>query len=257
MFLVMFVWVYVGGLLLLKSVKKRDYPKRITLSRCILILLFAGAGGSIGGIVFFFLIKNVGVYMDANLKILGGLVGAVVMIIVAFFVIYAMLELSFTKSLKAALVPLGVQVILLGIVGPACLIPAYYMRKADVKQDRCREQLAMIGQALATYQRNYERPALTFKDLVEKNVLPANRLKCPAVKDKEIGYFYYPARIIKRQDASKQLLVCDFRGNHPAGRNTLTVNNLFRWYDEDDFEVVLSLPENKEFAAALRAAESK
>lgn len=247
-------WLMGGGWLLLRSLRKTQYPKRIRLPRCVLIFLLAGLGGGSVGLVSFYLLNSIGDAIDVNLKVVGVIVAAPTFLGVAYLVVYAMLELSMGAALKAAAVPLGAQIVLMGVIGTAGGVPAFYMRHELHRRSMCRANMDYVLQALDGYQRNYEKPVAKLEILVEQNLIEAKYLKCPGAPEREIAFFYYASRLV---DSSKpdQLLLCDYRGNHSWGRNMVMTNGQRGWRDDGKLRALLDADENKEFATALRAAE--
>ncbi len=256
MFLVLAVgWLVGGAWLLLRSLRKSKYQRRIRLPRCILIFLLAGLGGGASGLVFFYLVNNIGEAIGTNLKYLGVIVATVMFLGVAYLVIYAMLELSMKAALRVAAIPLVAQFVLMGVIGTAGGVPAFYMRYAKLRRNTCELHLNYILSALDEYQqRHEERPAPNLKVLSEKNFMEAKRLECPGAPEREVGFFYYSSRLVG-PDEPGQLLVCDFRGNHSGGRNVIMTNGVILWNTGRQFQSLLEEEENKEFAVALRAAE--
>ncbi len=255
MFLVLTAgWLMGGGWLLLRSLRKTQYPKRIRLSRCVLIFLLAGLGGGSVGLVSFYLLNNIGDAIDVNLKFVGVIVATFALLGVAYLVVYAMLELSMGAALKAAAVPLGAQIVLMGVIGTAGGVPAFYMRHELHERRVCRGNMDYVLDALDGYQRNYQKPVAKLEILVEQNLIEAKHLKCPGAPEREIAFFYYPSRLVHSSKPG-QLLLCDYRGNHSWGRNQVMTHGDRGWRDDGQFRALLEADENKEFATALRAAE--
>ncbi len=254
-FAVLSLWA--GGSLLLRSLRKRQYPKRIRMSRCVLISMLAGASGGLAGAVFFFLFESIRAGTGVSLRLPGALVAGIVMILIAYLVAYAMLELPMGAALKVLALPLTVMLLLTGAVGAGAGIPAYFLRKDEVKQQRClARKLPQIAVALAYHQDTFGDPPQQLKDLAEKNMIDANFLICPGTPEKPIGFFYHPLRMTRQESAARIFVLCDFRHTHRGGRNAILANGRYNWYPEEHFESLLTLEDNKQFAAALRAAES-
>lgn len=251
-------WLIGGGRLLLRSIKQRQYSKRMHLGRCVLISLLSGLAGVIAAAAFSYLVLSIGKATDTNLKIAAGAVGLVVLMATAYFVIYAMLELSFSSALKAAALPLTAQIIMLIIVGSAAGVPAHFIRQSQLSRIRCRNNMSnYLAVAIRMYERTYETPPPDIKALLNRNLMDSNKLNCPAAPEDTMGYFYYPTHLIDVRESSEQIAACDVRGNHSGGRNVLLSNGYTRWYDEEELQVLLSQPQNEEFAAVLNTAESK
>lgn len=245
-------WLWGGGWLLLRALKKRDYPQRIKLGNCVVISLVAGVAGAITGLVFFYLFGAIGSIAGAELRIPGAVAGGVAMVVVAFLSIYAMLQLTVRQAVRMATAPLAV----IGIFGAIIALPAgIYSVKAKRAQDRkdqCRSRIAYIASALETCQRSTGSPAASLEELVGQNYIEAGDLICPGAPERDVGYFYEPARIVPRDNESEQIILCDLRDNHGSGRNVVLANRQVMWYENEKFATLLEIDPNKDFATALR-----
>lgn len=247
-------WLWGGGSLLLKSLKKNNYPKRIKLGNCVLYMMLAGAVSVIAAAVFFMVFKTLGGF---SMMIVGGFISLIIMITVIFLVIYAMLELPLKKSVLVSSIPVSAVICLLLLVVMASLIPARIARKADLKRGYCQRNLSMLHDRLANYQIQFGKPSDSLKTLIEKDWALPKDLICPGNEDISIGYFYYPQRTIGRNEVSRKILACDWKENHPRGRNVLYINGNIEWLNEKELGEVFALDENKMFQQALMAAEKK
>jgi len=88
--------------------------------------------------------------------------------------------------------------------------------------------------------------------LIEQKVITFP-LKCPAAQStRKSDYFYLPPADESNGDV---IVACDLAGNHPNGRNVLSLNGRIRWMTEKDLQDELQRPENAKFAEALKKAE--
>ena len=253
-------WLWGGGWLLHRSLKRAGYPKRIAFPRCLLIVFLAGITAIATGGATVLLVRGMFESTDITLTVTGTVVGAivaaVVMIIVALLVVYAMLEFSFRRSLAASVIPVAAIISLTAVIGSAGLVPAYFLRVRELKRDRCRNaNLRLLVVSLQSYQQRHGAPSPTLAALVEQNLIDPNRLRCHGAPEREIGYFYFPLLMAADGPNATRLLLCDYRANHGGGRNVLFANGGIFWYDEEEFQELLQQEENKSFTAALRTAE--
>ena len=250
-------WLLGGGWILRRTLHQRERYRRITLGRCVLICFLGGVGGGLTGAVFFYLFDTIGGVIETDLKIVGGIVGAVLMGLIASLVIYAMLPISLGEAIRVGIRPVAMILVLLIIVGASAGVPAYFLRVAERQRNDCRFNLAVIAEALRDYRQRFGSPGTSLDALVEINVIPYGHLVCPATGEVVGGYVYRPGRIIDRNTATEQILVCDLRGNHRGGRNVLLANGQELWYSDDRFRLLLESEANKQFASDLQAVEDE
>ena len=253
-------WFWLGGLLLLRSLTKRQYPKRIRLGDCVLVMLLVALAAGMVGLGALFFIRSLCTTLDLpkiNIAIFAAPVLPVTTFIAAWLVIYAMLDLSLGAALKTAFKPLLVLLLIEGALAAGGGLPAIAINRTNVAKDSCDRNLNHLDVAFRRYFSDFSVPAPDTQVLVDRNITKANRLECPAALDRKDDYFYYPTDIVSPETLTKKLLLCDFAGNHPGGRNALRVNGEIEWLDKDAFQERLQLPENAEFAKALAEAEAK
>ena len=251
--LLMVGWLWGGSWLLLRSLKKRGYPKRIKLGNCVLIMLLCGFCGVLAAGVTFLLVNSFG--GGLAIKAVGAGAGLVMLVVVSLLVVYAMLELSLGKAIKAAALPMVAVMALMGVVGAAAGTPAYFWRHANRKRELCQNRLFYLHRGLLQYQQAYSEPATAVEALLEKNIVGKESVLCPGPEGEAGEYFYFPGRVIGGGEKTEKLLACDVGGNHGGGRNVLFVNGEARWCKDKEFQGLLELPENKDFADALRKTE--
>jgi len=122
------------------------------------------------------------------------------------------------------------------------------------KQALCAARLQSIAAGIRMYRDYQERFPATLGEVTAMGALPGIYLSCPGAGNSGRGsdFFYHPPADDAPPDA---IIVCDFRGNHPGGRNVLYRSGEVRWRGEPAFQAELAKPYNAEFAKALRAAE--
>jgi hypothetical protein len=251
-------WLWGGGYLLMRSLRKHEQYRRIKLSQCVLNCFLGGIAGGITGAVFFRLFFTIGNVTETNLLIPSAVIALIFMAFASLLVIYAMLSLSLRDAVAAGALPVGAILILLIAVCTAAGIPAYFLRISKLERQNCRNNLALIAEGLRTHQRAFAKPASSLDVLVERNLIATTSIPCPAgAPDKHKSYFYHPASLVARDVSSEKILICDLKGNHPGGRNVVFVNGQELWYDEDGFRVLLNKEVNKDFSAGLPAAEGE
>ncbi len=248
-------WLGGGGWLLLRSLKKSQYPKKIKLPQCILIFLVAGMGGGAVAMVVFFLFYTIGEAIEVNLKTAGLGAAVVALFATTMMVIFAMLELSLKEALKAARIPLLGQLVLMAAIGAAAILPVPGMLQERRAQRGCNNNLVHIADGLQRYQSENGVPPTALQALVDEEYIEAKHLQCPSVAEQAVEYFYSNRRMTRRDKATKQMVVCDKKGNHGEPRNVLFTNGNTRLVETEEFEVLIALEENEGFVAALRAAE--
>lgn len=251
-------WVFVGSRLLRRSMRKQPSIKRLQMGKCISGAIFSVLAGMITLGVILMLFRVVGEALEHPLKglIIGAAPGIVLGVLLAVIVIYVMFGLSFKDSIKTTMPMLGgvalVAIVLGAIAGPI----TYYMGTNKSNAADCRKNLYVIFRSLPGEGSITEMPQ-SLQILADKNLVKNGVLCCPGRSDKSNrSYFYLPRKLAKDRD--KELLICDFKGNHPDGRNVVTTNPQFTsmWLSEKDFGDILKLPINAEFAKALADAEA-
>ncbi len=248
-------WLFGGGWLLLRSLKKSEYPKKNKLPQCILIFLVAGMGGGAVAMVVFFLFYTIGEAIEVNLKTAGLGAAVVALFATTMMVIFAMLDLSLKEAFKAARIPLLGQLVLMAAVCAAAILPVPGILEEKRAQGGCNNNLAHIADGLQRYQSENGVPPTALQALVDEKYVEAKHLQCPAVEDVALGYFYSNRRMTRRDKATKQMIVCDKNGNHGEPRNVLFTNGNTRVVETEEFEVLIALEDNEGFVADLRAAD--
>jgi len=249
-------WIVGGGYLLGWSFKWQKIEKKVPLQKHIFASFLAGSGGVIAaGILLLFFRQIAGSNM--GLLILGLLLGSILALVVAFYVLYAFYNLSAAKTLKISLPPVGGIFILAVLIALLSGVPSYYITRKRLLRNTCRQRLLYIDRAIRnTYEKKFEKPPIRLQALVDKEAILSHLLQCPRNTRREITYFYAPSKSIAREEETKTIRACDYHVNHHSkGRNVLFVNGNCEWYSEKDFQKLLKLPENQSFAEALKSKD--
>lgn len=139
----------------------------------------------------------------------------------------------------------------------AILVPGLGHAKELAKQAKCSMQLNAIGKAVIMYQSdNNEQFPPDLNTLVRAGQ-PSELLRCPSATEKgrACDYLYAPPPA----DAPlSTVIACELAGNHKDGsRNVLHADGRVEsMRSEPAFQALMAQPENADFAATLRQAET-
>jgi len=143
------------------------------------------------------------------------------------------------------------------IVQPVLLVPAIQRAVELANRAACAANLNSLGKAVAIHRaedRNARFPKNT-EVLIERGLITEDAFKCPSVEHGGRSYFYYfPA---KEPDnwSGKALMACDLKDNHGGeGRAVAYISGAARFMKEAEFQELLALPENADFARAMKDA---
>ncbi|MCD4823044.1 MAG: TMEM198/TM7SF3 family protein [Phycisphaerae bacterium] len=259
--LIFFVgWLAGGGFLFQKTLARQTEDRRFTLGRGILVSFLSGTVGGIVAALFFY----IGIKLQGGTGgvILGAILGLVAFLPLAYMVVFAMFKISPGRILAACVLPLGATIVLAGIIGAVCGVPAYYIRIDQLAQSRIINQTMEDFQAIhyALFQDRSKMPDSLDALLTRKTFTDPNRLKSPADSTGKQGYFYHkPDRHPSSSDeAAQMILICDFSGVHKNGqRVVLYYSGKSEALAPGQFEDLLRQPINENFAQTLRKAEEK
>lgn len=248
-------WLGLGSWMLQRALAKHGGPRRARMGRCVGITLLAGLAGGLTGMAIFHVVQSLGGCLNMSMRLPAALAGAIVALVTAWLVIYAMLETTVKQTLRIAAPSLVVLVALIAVLGGDAAIRTRTEHRREIRKAICRENMTYIYHALLTYQSNTGDPIGNLESLAKEKLLKMGRLACPGRPANKIGYFYLPGRIVPAAIDTHRILVCDLRGNHPGGRNVMLANSRIMWESTAEFQLLLGEDENKEFAAALKKAE--
>jgi len=255
-------WIFGGGWLLHRAFRKCGYEKRLSVRKCFVCSLLAGGAGGASAMIVFFLFRAIGTAAHVKLTAVGVILAAAVMAVIAVLVLYAMFEMPMRRMVATAAVPVAAVMVLAAALAAAAGLPAYRIRKRQIQRGRqislSLRNLARINQAIRLYQSAFRTPPDSLTRLVEKGYIDADVLRPPGSDDQSTRYFYLPAPPMPAGQETRKIQACTSvltGGGVP--RVVLLANGNCSVYDEQNFQLLLDLPENAAFAAGLRAAEGK
>lgn len=240
----------------------RRRRSKASVGSCMLAMLLAllGAGFAAAAIMaLFHAIRTASPEMPLWPYLVGGPLALVAMLVVAYLILLAMYPLPAGRMLGVA-GPVALLVLVIAVVISAPTGFFAYRQKVmrDDQTVTLRQNLTIIDRALREYEVRNNVPAPSLEALVEREYIERQYLQSPArpEDDEEIAYFYMPKRSVTAGSDTSEIRVCDYRENFGGkGRGILLLNRGVRWVSEQEFQKLLELEENQDFAAALRAAE--
>lgn len=266
--------VIVGGFLLRRLLARQfaalgdDAPaagrrrSRASAGKCMVAMLLAAMGAGFAAvaiIALFMAIKDASHESLIWPYVVGAILTMVAMPGVAYVVLLAMFPLPAGRMLRAA-GPVFALVLAFAVV---TLVPTgvlAYRQKVvnDYRDQTIRIHLPHIDQALRMYEVRHNAPADALQDLVETDYIDPQYLRSPADPDGDIGYFYFSKRSIPGRSETDEIRVCDYKRNFDGkGRGILLLNGRSEWVSEEEFQQLLDMDVNSDFAEALRQAEGE
>lgn len=255
-------WIVGGGWLLRKLILRRDRMANASMERCALTSVLAGSAGAMCGVIGAYITDTILKATEVEMMPLTICVGATCALFVMFIVVFAMFDFSAATTAKVMILPILFIMVLGAVTATAAGLPAYYIHQNEAKRETSKKKLWQIRYSIVDdFQRKFGRPPKDLGELVEQKMIDQNLLDSPFMPEGQIGYFYLPSQLTQKgNDSDNRLLVCDLHTanvNGQAGRCAAMVSNACRWFTADEFDKYLTMPENQEFAAALKAAEAK
>lgn len=256
-------WLLGGAWLFRWSIRRFSPQPRLRFKHYVLIAFLTPLAGFAVGGALLFMVYAIGIRLGADWRVPAAIVGGIVSILVAFVTAYAMLNATLKQALRAGAVPLGAVFLLTAAVGVSCVLPALSIRHEGAAVFRCRENIGEIARALSAYKGDAQGllPS-SLQRLVDdprfRSPIRPEMLACPAADPSSVGYFYLrTGRYGERIGEKRTIVLCDLKGNHAKARNIVFADGNYRPVWEQEFQDLLGLPENKEFAKALALAESQ
>ncbi len=265
------VWLGVGSFLLRMQLKKLIPVKTPKFGRCMLIVFLFGFSAALIGGVFFSLVNNV--LLPGN-WIAAAIVGGGLAVPAALVTVYSMTNLPFGKAISAAILPVATELVVCGGLAAACAIPAHMDRAERTLVQNCIEsRVSRLVVGIDSYRRDNDGryppnlkaigEALVSKNKDQNAEDAARYIRCPARPQMEEGFFYHAPPAGIGNEKIERIILCDFASNHRGrGRNVIFLaygqgpaRIMQKWSEEADFQKKLADPENKDFAAALKAAD--
>jgi hypothetical protein len=263
-------WLMGAGWLLQRSLRRKAGVKRQALAPCVLAIFLALAAAGVIGLLAYTLVSKVGESAEDQLgyRLPGAVVAAVLAIPTAILVLYAAFQLPLGRLLRVCWPALGSVILAGAVLGGAFLITAKARRDVRLASDRSVTHLMKIYEAVQAYEDAFDKqpppnlPVLT-EELTIKGkpdtLLQKGWLPCPFLGEAAVGYFYCPpaSTNLSPEKAAKTLLACEWTHSHSARyRAMLFANGDARANLDQEFQAMLNLPENAEFAKLFRAADA-
>jgi hypothetical protein len=247
-------WVFGGGYLLSRGLRKHAPGSGAGLGPSFAAMLLAAASAAVAGGIFYMLLVSVGEWADVPLAVPGLIVGAGAGVVMSFCVLYAVLALPARATLRAAGPALVAAIALAAGVGGVAAGFAYAQTWRERGRIIARTELWNIRVAIQQYVKDHRGAAPeALQDLADEGYLDAPHLRSPGSPDRPVGFFYLapPPGALHRRN--QQVLACDYHA-HSGGRAVLLANGDVLWCDEAIFRERLKRPENAAFTQAWRAA---
>lgn len=251
------IWLIVGPYLVRGALAKfPDIPKsKRRMGRCVSInVLSSGAGLAamcvIGAFLAFVAVKSEVIPLAYAAAVLA----PAAMLAMAWVVILVMLELPGRVLLRFTLRTSGIIALAALVLGLAAFAPAWVIRQAEGLSGTCVENLQQVSGGLEKYARIHpgQQPA-NLQVLADEKWVEKKYLKCTG-SSREDGFIYLPSStglaIRNRpgaEDANKKLIISDRPGSHGKLHVVMYATLRVEPIDEEHFQEVLNLPENKEF----------
>jgi hypothetical protein len=234
--------------------------RRVSYGRAAAAMLLAAIAGAFAAGALFALFHNIARTVEPTPAwpyLVGGVLAVIALVGVAYLVLLTMFPLSPGRVLRAAAPTFAMILVLAVIIGTPTALMARANYLTELHQAfTVRRNLPRIDEALRAYEVRYNVPAPTLSALVEAELIQPGYLRSPADEDREIGYFYMPKRSALADLDTREIRVCDYRTTFEGqGRGVLFVNGATRWAPPAEFQRLLQLEVNQDFARRLRAEE--
>lgn len=251
------VWIFLGGYLLRRNLGGQVGRRESALNRCLLISFLAGLGGAFSGGVAIVLAWQVAKNINVLTIWLALPAAAVAFCLVSFLTVFASFKLPAGGLGKVWLKSFGPPLVVMVIVA----IPTVWVAEANRQNELARvKSFNYLRHIYAGIDQRYQvaRPPATLTELVESKVIEPECIQAHKHRSRKVGFFYHPGTRVPKEEPSKKLLVCDWVDNLDGKNRTVVyANGTIEVLGEAQFQKVLSLAENKAFAAALKEAEAK
>lgn len=251
-------WLFGGAYLLQRAFEKRLPRRAVTYGRCVLASLLSGGAAAFAGGVVYLLIITIAERLGTTLNYVG-LIPAVLLATVMFYVVvHAMFDLPPSVVVRRGALPIG-AILLLGLaVGAGVFLPARRLFFRQMRRAESTHNLYRIQAAILQYEQTLAKTPPSLTALVERGEMKAEHLRCPSIPNREIGYFYLPFRSIAREAYTEKLRACEFTHDETSpSRLVLFGNGEILPITPADFERLLALGENGDFAGGFREADRR
>lgn len=251
------VWVVLGGYLLRRNVQANIGRREAALNRCLLIAFLAGLGGLFSAGVAVVLAMQIAQSISVKALWLASPAAAVAFCLVSFLTVLASFKLPAGSVGKAWLKSFGPPLLLMVIA----MIPTVWVTETNRQNDLSRmKSFNCLQYIYAGIANRYQaaKPPATLEELLTSNVIEPQYLQAHRHRSRKIGFFYRPVKRVPADELTKKLMLCDWVDNlNGESRTVVYANGKTELLDKAQFQKILSLDENKAFAADLKKAESK
>lgn len=267
-------WLLGASWLLQRALRQRPEFKRRGLGPCVRAMFLAGlAAAAVAGLTFK-LVFDLADSPEAQpqWRYFGAAPAVLLAVPMAFLVFYASLRLPAGTMLRVSWLPLASVAMAAVVLGTPAFLLGWFPRINKGKADTSVVRLRAIDGAIRRYEQDQKQPPRDLASLtaesqgpggrVEPKLLDKSELRCPFLPDAELGYFYFPTPSVSERDRdykekSRVLRACEFTHDQAdTYRAMLFVTGEARWNSDREFQSLLALPENAEFAKAFRAADA-
>jgi hypothetical protein len=208
-------WGLAATLLLRRGVRQHLQRRASSFGRCAGVVLLAAALAAFSGAVVAFLVLGLGKFFDWRLRIPAVALGGAAMLVIAYFVLWAMLRLPGKQTLRLYAIALVAPALPVALA----LIPvahySYALGQKQIRESQCILTLQRLHQALYTHYRG--QPPASLDRVVADNMLREAEVHCPAAPGAKSMYFYCPSvAVLPPGGTTRRLIACD-TGPHHGG----------------------------------------
>lgn len=261
-------WLAGGGYLLARGYRKATQQRYINWPKGALAAFLSGSAAAIGAIIFQKLVATIGAATNSDLQVVSLVMAILIAAFVAFLVLYAFYQLPAWKVAKIGAVSLGSVAVLAAVAALIVWLPARRVAIDKLNMEKSIGRLRIIDETIRLYEKTPAgQPPATLMVLTQENtignkkypaLIPEDMLRYePRLPGRAVAYFYVPSPSVADK-RSEKLRACEF--THPLvaeGRAVLFDNTNARSVPESEFQRLLTLTENRDFAAKFREAEQK
>ncbi len=132
------------------------------------------------------------------------------------------------------------------------LLPALTRAREMAKRVMCQNNMNAISKGVILYEAEHQDavPA-TLETLLKDGSVNKGLLHCPATaKDDSVSYRYFPRPVVPGK-AETMILLTEPASDHHEGRNVAFFSGRVEWCPPQEFDRLLSLPENRAVAQAM------
>ena len=265
---IIFAWLFFGGLLFQKFIKPISDRKKIPLGHGIWLSFISGISGIITtGCVFWMVAKLTSSFTP--MFIFGAIFGILTFLITVVATIYSVKKCTIQKACQASIIPALGIIISTGIfIVPAAFI-SFQNRHATLQEQRLNSKagyrIAILSRMLKDL--SYKKIPQTLEEIIEDyKKLPEKNYNLtekqyeelavnPKFPEKKDGFIYIPFKRLnfdasQSEESTPQILICE---NPNYCKKNVHFSYIDRSiikvisYNKLDFKELLNKPENKSF----------